>query len=262
MNTPLSKFHGHRLRMATIALTFVVLGVMASAARCIENTSIRTDAQGFTHIYGEMFNDTDVQGVQMMLRGRLLDAQGNVVAEQVASICPPDSQPHGQSMFDIKFDRLNMLPYSSSDFSMGGGSTVPQPLPDPKINVVGGTLLARRFGKGAKTGAGLAFGVRNTSGKTYPPVQGCAAAYNDKGQVVAAVQAPLLALDQNDNEVPAVLHTDRADLVFLSFLNIPSEATFARAWLWVPGPTGGTSPYQHVMTQTTAILPCLPEFCQ
>src|SRR5439155_3586952 len=91
-----------RMRVATL-LMLVVAGAMALGARCIDRTSTYVDADGYTHITGEMVNDTNVQGTKIMLVGTLFNGDA-VVAQKVSPTCPPDTQPNNQTTFDIRFD--------------------------------------------------------------------------------------------------------------------------------------------------------------
>ena len=84
------------LRIGVLAV-LVAGAVLAAGARCIENVRVYVDDDGYTHIAGEMYNETDIQGTSIMLRGTLLDAAGNVIAQKDSPICPPDSQPGAQS---------------------------------------------------------------------------------------------------------------------------------------------------------------------
>src|SRR6185295_19190946 len=95
-------------KKAALLSVLCLLGALALGARCIERTSIHVDADGYTHITGEMLNETDIQGTQIMLRGTLYDDQNNVVAQKDSPTCPPDSQPNSQIIFDIRFDNPNV----------------------------------------------------------------------------------------------------------------------------------------------------------
>src|ERR1700674_4897725 len=118
----------------TAAITLLLCAcVLAMAVRCIDRTNTYVDADGYTHITGEMVNDTNIQGTQIMLQGTLYDASDNVVAQKTAPTCPPDTQPNQQTIFDIRFDNPNVPPWTRFDVRPISGKAQASLLPDLQL---------------------------------------------------------------------------------------------------------------------------------
>lgn len=244
----------------TVAIALLALtAALGLGAKCIQGTSVHVDKDGYTHITGEMVNDTDVQGVRIMLRATLSDEQGNVVATKDGPTCPPDTQPHSLVMFDIRFDNPNVPPWATYDVRPISGQALTAPLPDPDIAVT--RTEAIRF-EGIPPIPGLpisdndvlmAFGVRNRSGQVLDGVQGCAALYDNHGAVVAANTGELTELDEYNVPHPATFHTEAPATAFFIFKDVPKGPTQVRGWLWF-GPKGApTSAYQFFSTPLITI---------
>jgi hypothetical protein len=254
--------HG-KLSKPIAVLLLGALAFVGSGARCIENTAVREDNLGRTHIYGEFYNDTDVQGVQIILSGKLLDAQGNVIAEAQAPTCPPDTQPHSQSMFDVEFPEAVTQAHASFEVRPIAGKVLDAPLPDPGIVVL--SAQARRFNDPPYVLA-VTLGFLNRSQTTYTNVAwiNCTALYDQTGKVVGASTGPICWADNEGFPLPG-------GRVACSWYMIapPPEAVELRAWVYVPGSPalrevpgspgrfqtapGATSPYQFFMSDKITI---------
>jgi hypothetical protein len=238
----------------------VALGVLAVSARCIENTRVYVDGDGYTHIVGEMYNETQIQGTAIMLRGTLLDGAGNVIATKDAPICPPDSQPGKQSMFDIRFDNPNLPPHASFKVNAVGGKVLPQPLPDPNVLVLQ-TDAIRLINVPPfipdfpyKDGDVLFyFGIRNRSANIYSGAQGCAAAYNNAGQIVQTSSSSFFSIGPDGEISDAVWANNQRLDVYMDVLDVPPEAAYVRGWLWIGREGDTTSQYQFIMTPPITI---------
>lgn len=247
-------------RRAAIAL-LALTAVFGLGAKCIQGTSVHVDNDGYTHITGEMVNETDIQGTQIMLRGTLYDDADNVVATKDSPTCPPDTQPHSLIMFDIRFDNPNVPPWARYDVRPISGKTLTQPLPDPDVVVL--QTDAIRF-EGIPNLPGLPigdqdvllrFGVRNRSGQTIEGVQGCAAVYDNRGAVVAAFTGELTSVDENGVPHPAIFGSEGPAVAYLIVKDVPTQPTQIRAWLWF-GPKGSpTSAWQFFSTPLITIQP-------
>lgn len=244
----------------TLALgALAALAAISMGAKCIQATDVHVDKDGYTHVTGEMVNDTNIQGTKIMLRATLYDGQGNVVATKDGPTCPPDTQPHNLSMFDIRFDNPNVPPWATYDVRPISGEAKTAPLPDPDIAVTGTEAI--RF-EGIPPLPGLrinnndvlmAFGVRNRSGHVLEGVQGCAAVYDNHGNIIAANTGELTQLDANGAPEPAVFITERPQTAFFIFRDVPAGPTQVRGWLWF-GPKGSpTSAYQFFSTPLITI---------
>ena len=245
-------------RAAAFALLAVV-AVFSLGARCIERTSVHVDSDGYTHITGEMVNDTDVQGTRVMLRGTLYDGAGNVLATKDAPTCPPDTQPQQQTTFDIRFDNPNIPPHASFDVRPVSAITLTEQLPSPDV-VLFFTDAARFEDVPPIPGLGitdsdvlLTFNGRNRSGVTYEGVQGCSAVYDNQGNVIHVQSTELIQIDGAGNPSPATMNSAGPYTAFLIAEGVPKGPVQVRAWLWF-GPKGApTSQYQFVATPMITI---------
>lgn len=239
-------------RLMIVALAFVAL--LALGARCIENVRVYVDSEGYTHMSGEMYNETDIQGSAIMLRGTLYDAAGNVIAQKDSPICPPDSQPGAQSMFDIRFDNPNVPPHASFSVNAVGGRVLEQRLPDPEVLVLKTDALRLINvppipGFPFKDGDILfQFGIRNRSANIYSGAQGCAAAYNNQGQIVATDTNTFFSITPEGEIIDAILGNTYRQDVYMQILDVPLEAAYVRAWIWFGREGDATSQYQFIMT--------------
>ncbi len=251
-----------RWRAAAVSL-LMLAGAMALGARCIERTSIHVDADGYTHITGEMVNETDVQGTQIMLRGTLYDDQGNVVAQKDSPTCPPDSQPQSQILFDIRFDNPIIPSYARFDVRPISGIALSAKLPDPDV-VILQTDAARFQGLPPIPGLGITdndvlfeFGVRNRSTNVYT-IQACAAVYDNQGNLIKAKEGEVLSRDAAGHLGPAQLGSSAPATLFFIARDVPKGPVQVRAWLWF-GPKGApTSAYQFVQTPFITIQTITP----
>jgi hypothetical protein len=245
-------------RLGLIGLLAAV-AMLATAARCIENVRVYVDADGYTHIVGEMYNETEIQGSAIMLRGTLYDGAGNVIASKDSPICPPDSQPGAQSMFDIRFDNPNLPPHTRYSVNAVGGTVLNQRLPDPNVLVLQTDAFRLinvppiPFFPWQDGDILFQFGIRNRSATVYTGAQGCSAAYNNQGQIVATDAGPFFSIGPNGEIGDAILgNANRVD-VFMEILNVPLDAAYVRAWIWLGQEGDPTSQYQFIMTPPITI---------
>lgn len=252
------------VRWRTVALSLLMLGgALALGAKCIERTSIHVDADGYTHITGEMVNETDVQGTQIMLRGTLYDAQDNVVAQKDSPTCPPDSQPQSQILFDIRFDNPSIPPYARFDVRPISGKALDAKLPDPDV-VILQTDAVRFQGLLAIPGLGITdndvlfeFGARNRSSNVYT-IQACAAVYDNQGNVIKAKQGEVLSRDSAGHIGPAQLDSSGPAGLFFIARDVPKGPVQVRAWLWFGQKGAATSAYEFVQTPFITIQTITP----
>lgn len=92
--------HRRLLARASIAL-LLAAGVFTISARCIENDTLRRGTDGNWHIYGEIHNETDVQGLNMVLNGATFDANGRQLSVGQALMCPASLSPDTFSVYDV-----------------------------------------------------------------------------------------------------------------------------------------------------------------
>jgi hypothetical protein len=231
-----------RVKLVTLVATLLLVATLGLGARCVENTSIRVDAQGYTHIYGEIYNDTDIQGHQMLIHGRLLRPDGSVIAEQSAPLCPPDLPPHGQTQFDIRFDQPNLPAAASFDVRMAAGAASDAALPDPRIQLLSsGARLEQAQ-------AVLRMDIKNNSGVEYFNLNACVAGYDAAGRVVAANGTTLQNYNEQGTPIAGGLGP-APDYALLRLHDVPAEVRSMRGWLWIAqDSTNVRGAYRPVMT--------------
>jgi hypothetical protein len=250
-------------KKAALLSVLCLLGALALGTRCIERTSIHVDADGYTHITGEMVNETDIQGTQIMLRGTLYDDQNNVVAQKDSPTCPPDSQPNSQIIFDIRFDNPNVPPYARFDVRPISAITLPSKLADPDV-VVLNTDAARFQGLPPIPGLGITdndvlfeFDARNRSTNVYT-VQACAAVYDNQGAVIKVKEGEVVSIDAEGHVGSAQLGSTRpATFIFIA-KDVPKGPVQVRSWLWFGQKGATTSSYQFVETPFITIQTITP----
>ena len=96
----------HRLVFAGL---FTLLAVFLVSARCVEHEALRKGPDGDWHIYGEIYNDTDVQGLNMVIDGAFLDASGAETRTARAVMCPGSLSPGTFSAYDIRFPNTSVI---------------------------------------------------------------------------------------------------------------------------------------------------------
>ena len=249
----------------TAAITLLLaLGVLTMSARCIERTSTYVDADGYTHITGQMVNDTDIQGTQIMLQGTLYDANNNIVAQKTAPTCPPDTQPHQQTIFDIRFDNPNVPPWTRFEARPISGKTQASPLPSPKIVLFFSDAI--RFtapplipGLPITTkDVFFTFRLRNQTDNVYSGLQGCAAVFDNTGKVVFVTTDEITQRNADGSIGPADIGAQWLGDVYWVAKDVPTGPVQVRVWLWI-GPKGApTSQYQFITTEMITIRPVTP----
>lgn len=226
---------------------------LAMSARCIERTSVYVDKEGYTHIVGEMVNDTQVNGQSIMLVGTLYDANDAVIAQKVVPTCPPDTQPNSQIVFDIRFDNPGIAPHARYDVRPISGTALPAAKPNADVLVL--RTAAVRF-EGippipeldlSEDDVLFAFEVRNRSGQPLP-IQGCAAVYDQRGNVISVVQSEIIQIDEEGNISPAILPHEFPVVVYMAAEDIGTTPTQVRTWLWFGNKGDATSQWQFTQS--------------
>jgi hypothetical protein len=234
------------------------MGTVALGARCIENVYVYVDQDGYTHVTGLMYNDTDVQGVGLTLRATLFDNAGNVIAQKDGPPCPPDTQPNSQIMFDLRFDNPGVPPHARAEVRLVTGQALPAPLPKPDV-VVTQSEAFRFEGLPPIPGLGIsdsdvlfAFSVRNRTDNAYP-LQGCAAVVDNQSHIIATDIRELIEVTEAGAIVPAVMDPQMHGTAFMTVENVPRGPVQVRAWLWFGPKDAPTSQYQYLQIPLTTI---------
>lgn len=245
-------------RPAFMLAGLALAGLSAFGARCIENTSVYVDEEGYTHIAGEMYNDTSIQGTEMVLRGTLYDAAGNVIAQKDGPPCPPDTQPNSNITFDLQFDNPGVPPHARYDVRAIAGKALTAPLPKPDVVILGTDAVRYEgippwFEFVKDTDVFFRYGVRNRSDQEFTGIQGCGAAYDNTGKVVHAEYGELVEFLADGSAIPATMGNEYAGTVYFSMSGVPASAVLVRGWIWFGPKDAPTSQYQFFMTPKITI---------
>jgi hypothetical protein len=213
-------------------------------ARCVENAVVRTDSDGYTYILGEMYNDTDVYGTDIVLRATLYDAAGGVIAAQnVSYTCPGDLSPQSHLGFGVRFDQPHLPPHASFDVRPISGTASAQPPPPLNLEIV--SYSAEFAAEAGKVSVSLT--VRNNSSHTVVPAI-CAGMYDDTGKVRSISTVDLLT------KYPDLTLAPGARTTIDYTLWGQDGATQARSWIWYPD-ASGKSLFQPTLTRIVPIDP-------
>jgi hypothetical protein len=216
-------------RSLRLAITLGLAGGLffLIGARCVENDALRRGPDGNWHLYGELFNETDVQGVGMIVQGSIFDADGNLLSSATKPTCPQELSPGKPVVYDITFPTTNFLPEPASyKVTVSDGAALETPLPEltiaPALTVeeVAGNLLKFEVAFGPAPGY--------TGGYAF-----CLAFYDGEGDVIAL---PMDGFSGGPAGVPVSFTTnfDRDRL---------PGAVSMRFWIFATG-DGNGSPFQ------------------
>ncbi|TAK70823.1 MAG: hypothetical protein EPO22_01535 [Dehalococcoidia bacterium] len=184
------------------------------AAKCIDNESMYQDNLGDWHVVGEMRNDTDVWGANMMLGGSLMDDAGNVLATGQAPACPFELAAHGTSVFDVQFFQSYGLHPTKYEVHPMSGRSLDQPLQPLQVSLSG--FAAKR------TSSGVTITGTIRARRAYSQqFGGCTAFYNSAGKVVR--QITIFGFGK--------LSANADQPLTLPLPDIPGDATAVAFWL-------------------------------
>lgn len=223
------------LKIARSLLVFVP--ILLVGARCVDHQTLYRDDRGNLHVVGEIYNDTDVQGVDIVVGGTLYDAAGNVLASDQALICPNELSPHTRSTFDVEFHNSSGVPMPARyDVRPISGKTLATSLPALKTTL--SSVTARRSGGSVE----VKVSIRATQG--YEGFYyGCLAFYNAASDVVR--QDTIIGFGDLPAGVPQSI-----DMIEPQ---IPTEARNVRLWIVGPGASVIQSDYMAFMTDSIPI---------
>jgi len=233
-----------------MSLVFVVFSVVFTlGARCVENTSVRVDSDSYTHVYGEMYNDTDISGYNMVLGARLLAGDGSVIAEQTGALCPPSLTPHQQTVFDIRFNTPNLPSAASFDVRPIAGQASDTALPNPNIQLLSANA-SRQSGEPV-----LRMDLKNNSDVEYFYLNGCVAGYDATGRVVSARVLPLQNYNDQGTPIAGGLGS-KPDYALLRLRPAPGDVVALRGWIWVATDSSNAAEaYRPVITDLMPLAP-------
>jgi len=218
--------------------TLVLAPLLLIAARCVENESLYRDGSGNWVLVGEMYNDTGVQGAEMILGATLFDGAGNALVSGQGPICPAELSPNSLSSFEITFLNSASIPEPARhEFRVLNGKALDSPL--PKLDVIVSGLAATQSGD-TVTLTGTIRANRSYSGD----FSGCAALYDGDGQVIR--QITILGF----GELPPSQNQE----LELPLLVVPdADVASVRFWLVGPGPAPFASGYAAVVSDLVSV---------
>lgn len=221
-------------RWTTLILLLPLLSV---AGRCIDKDTIYRDGGGNLHIVGEIHNDTDQQGTEVVVAGTLLDGAGRVLATAQTPICPYELSPHAFSTFDIAFPNSAGIQPLRYEIHVTNGSVELGKLPPLQAKL--STLRAHRSGDTVAVNGTLSADP-GFEGRYY----GCAAFYDSREQMVR--EFSMIGLG-------TLTRANVKQDVDLDLPAVPTSAIKMRLWVVGPGATPLTSNYRAIVTDYVVI---------
>jgi hypothetical protein len=239
--------------MRTPKLLFV-LGLVSgsllfASARCIERDTVRRGPDGDWHIYGEIHNETDIQGVDMLLRGTLFGPGGNVIGTGQARTCPASLSPDSLSVYDIRINDSTSVPQPAShQINVLSGRTLVDPL--PKLDVE----LTNIYSSISRTNGNFMAHATLTPDQANAGRWGICVAFYDAAEQVVAVDTYYTGV----NAPPAGPAGQPVELAayYVNVFNVaPREIAKVRLLIWLEGQDGAfSSSYQGLVTDLIPIL--------
>lgn len=215
-------------RRATIA--FLLLApIFLLGARCIDHESLRKGPDGDWHLYGEIHNDTNVQGTQILLQGTLFDPSGRVVGVGQTYICPGDLSPGTFSVYDIRIkDSSAIVGPVARQVNVLSGKAVPEHLPPLPVTDINFTTTATRAADGSVSWEiDFHYSPPTDGPVSSGPVYGCAAFYDASGNVVSVERPDTPDVGQYHISGFSELKRDMDPTV-------PADAVSFRGLFWFP----------------------------
>ena len=228
------------------------LSIFLMSAKCIENDTVRRGSEDDDwHIYGEMHNETDIQGAQMFLQGTLLNADGSSLTSARVATCPRELSPGSLSVFDVRFEGSSALQEPTGHkVNVASGKALDQPL--PKLNLISS-------GTATKTLSTLEVIIKyRNSEPQAAPLSMCLAMYDAGGSVVQMYPGGSFTIFLG----PAKVDADSASALTLPATSLAVEATQIRYWIWLLGPdaaAGGDPPSSDHQAFVSDLIPIAQE---
>ncbi len=221
-----------------VGLLFAGFSIFLVSAKCIENDTVRRGIASDWTVFGEIHNETDVQGVEILLRGTLFNEAGDVVGVAQAQTCPSELSPGSLSVFAIRFNNSQAVGQPARhQVNVLSGKTLEEPL--PFLDVTIGDVFA-----GVENGTNLSYRFSVTPDQEYAgDLIACIAWYDAAGEVVfvdilSVGAAPQPGVPRDFNETA---HDYRP---------LFGEVASARLFVWIDNPDTAVldSLYQAVVT--------------
>jgi hypothetical protein len=226
------------------------LSIFLTSAKCIENDSVGRDpGTGDWAIYGEIHNETDIQGVDLRLRGELFDADGNLVAAAVDSMCPRELSPGSLSAFAIRLPVTAALPQPADHkVTVVDGRALDEPL--PKLNITSSASFAQQLNDV------FVLTIKYSANQPYDaPLSACVAIYDASDNVVRLFQ-----FGGSFSLEPAKVEVESTFINQMSPRFVPTEATRIRYWLWLQSPIDALASDHHAFVSDLIAIQRPPQF--
>jgi hypothetical protein len=177
------------------AVLLIVGALFGISAKCLENDSLRIGEDGNWHVYGEIHNETDVQGLDMVLNGAVFDAAGQQIAVAQALMCPASLSPGTFSVYDIGFVLPAGVAPDTHQVNVVQGTADSEPLP-ALMGAFHDITTAAQFYQGPardKIAYQGTFTLAESEltaiqpGEPAPRFMYCTALYDDDGDVIGLI---------------------------------------------------------------------------
>ena len=212
-------------RYVKVTITLVALGlaIIFGGAKCTEHEKLEQHPDGSWTLRGEFHNTADVYARGISFGGKLLDADGNVIAESPGSHpCIDVLSPDASVPFALWFPPTSGQQPVSWVVGTTTGKTLDEPLPDAELR-----LKDMKATWTSEPGSGLHITgtLVNNSDRTYDEFpEACVAVYDAAGNVIA-VTHDWRVLDTALN--PG--RTQKIDSIYVEFVG--AEAKSIRYWV-------------------------------
>lgn len=217
----------HRRFHAVPLLALAACSLFFVAARCVEHDRVVRDKDGNLHVTGELFNETDIQGAGMVVRGTIFDGDGNVIASATTPTCPRQLSPGDPVAYDIKFPDTQGAPEPASHkIEVVDGRALDTPFPEL------GLTVNFDINPGSQ-GTGYTVGMKLNRPGPGPVLYACIGIYDLAGNLTALLQPPF----------PAFGGTTLEQSLSIPFADYP-EAAAIRLWLFSKDASGAPQPVQ------------------
>jgi hypothetical protein len=209
----------------TLAIMLAAASLLLLGARCVEHDALVRGDDGNWHVYGELFNETDIQGVDLIVQASIFDANGNLLGTATSPTCPGALSPGKPVVYDITFAGTEGTPKPASyKINVVNGAVLATPLLE--LDVVP-TFEAYESGDGDKVVTTLPEGAA-ASGAFFQ----CLALYDPSGNVIAVIDKSTSITTEGTQTLRRTRYVDSG--------TYPDAAT-ARVWVWRVKPTGEAS---------------------
>ena len=213
-------------RYVKVTITLVALGlaIIFGGAKCTEHEKLEQNPDGSWTLRGEFHNTADVYARGISFGGKLLDADGNVIAESPGSHpCIDVLSPDASVPFALWFPPTSGQQPVSWVVGTTSGKTLDEPLPDAELRLKD---MKATWTSGPGSGLHITGTLVNNSDRTYDEFpEACVAVYDAAGNVIAVTgrSAYGLWLERNIKQATLV-RSDTLDSAYEQFVKEKLDA--------------------------------------